>query len=334
MTQEQKFRNKVNNLSLLLAVLVVFFHSNAYLHESHDNFACRFQYFICNDLSQGAVPTFFAISGFLFYRNFDFSQLKRKWSSRIRSLVIPYLFWNIVYTLYMFLVSKMPFVGTDAFPLDIPHLARGIFYHEYNGPFWYMFQLILLTFLCPVLYTIMKRKATAIPFLVLLYTLFALDIKDLTILQTRAVLYYSLGILFAIHFPNRILERNKVHPMGILAFILSQILVYSPWATQPVVYITIRLLLIVAYVNFAHLLGNIQLPNWLLCSFPIYAMHDIFVETLNKVFSFFVSPASNWILLDFFITTIVSIGICIAINEFLKRYMPKFQSLIFGGRTR
>ena len=85
---------------------------------------------------------------------------------------------------------------------------------------------------------------------------------------------------------------------------------------------------------FAHLLGNIQLPNWMLCSFPIYAMHDIFVETLNKVFSFFVSPASNWILLDFFITTIVSIGICIAINEFLKRYMPKFQSLIFGGRTR
>lgn len=334
MNQEQKFRNKVNTLSLILAVLVVFFHSNAFLHETHDNFACRFQHFICNDLSQGAVPTFFAISGFLFYRGFDLSQLKRKWTSRFYSLVIPYLFWNAVYTLYMFLVSKMPFVGTAAFPLDAEHLLKGIFYHEYNGPFWYMFQLILLTALCPVLYTVMKRKATAIPFLVLLYGLFALDIKDLWILQTRAVLYYSLGILFSIHFPKKILEADKVHPIGIAAFVLSQILVYSGFATQPIVYITIRLLLIVSYVNFAQLLGNVQLPNWLLCSFPIYAMHDIFVETLNKVFSFFVSPASNWILLDFFITTIVSICICIGINEFLKRFMPKFQSIIFGGRTR
>lgn len=334
MNQEQKFRNKVNTLSLILAVLVVFFHSNAYLYESHNNFACRFQYFICNDLSQGAVPTFFAISGFLFYRGFDYSQLKRKWSSRFRSLVIPYLFWNAVYTLYMFVVSQMPFVDTPAFPLDLVHLAKGIFYHEYNGPFWYMFQLILLTFLCPVIYSVMKRKATAIPFLVLLYTLFALDIKDLWILQTRAILYYSLGVLFAIHFPNIILEMERVHPVGIAAFLLSQILVYSSVATQPIVYITIRLLLIVSYVNFAQLLGNVRLPSWLLCSFPIYAMHDIFVETLNKVFSFFVSPASNWILLDFFITTIVSIGICIGINEFLKRFMPRFQSLIFGGRTR
>lgn len=334
MNQELKFRNKVNNLSLVLAVLVVFFHSNAYLHETHDVFACRFQHFICNDLSQGAVPTFFAISGFLFYRNFDLSQLKRKWKTRLHSLVIPYLFWNAVYTLYMFLVSKMPFVGTEAFPLDLIHLAKGILMHEYNGPFWYMFQLILLTALCPVLYTVMKRKATAIPFLIFLYVLFALDMKDLWILQTRAVLYYSLGVFFVMHYPNRILEADRVHPIGIASFLLSQILVYSGYATQPIVYITIRLLLIVSYVNFANLLGNFQLPAWLLCSFPIYAMHDIFVETLNKVFSFFVSPASNWILLDFFLTTIISIAICIGINEFLKRYMPKFQSIIFGGRTR
>lgn len=334
MNSELKFRNRINALSLILAVLVVFFHSNAYLHESHDNFACRFQYFICNDLSQGAVPTFFAISGFLFYRNFDLSQLGRKWKTRVQSLVIPYLFWNAVYTLYMFLVSKMPFVGTDSFPLDAAHLLKGIFYHEYNGPFWYMFQLILLTALCPAIYTVMKRKATALPFLALLYVLFALDIKDLWILQTRALLYYSLGVLFSIHFPRIILENDRVRPIGVIAFVLSQILVYSTVATQPIVYITIRLLLIVSYVNFASLLGNVQLPKWLLCSFPIYAMHDIFVETLNKVFSFFVSPASNWILLDFFITTIVSIAICIGINESLKRYMPKFQSVIFGGRTR
>lgn len=334
MNQEQQFRNRINTLSLILAVLVVFFHSNAYLHESHDIFACKFQFFICEDLAQGAVPTFFAISGFLFYRNFDLSQLKRKWHSRVFSLVIPYLIWNAVYMLYMYVVCRLPFVDTEAFPLDALHLAKGIFLHEYNGPFWYMFQLILLTALCPVLYALMKRKATALLFMAAMFALFALDIKDLWILQTRAVVYYSLGMFFALHAPQRIVAQERIHPAAVAAFLLSQLLVYSSVATQPVVYISIRLLMIVAYANFSVLLRNIRLPGWLLCSFPIYAMHDLFVETLNKVFSFFVSPASNWILLDFFITTAVSVGLCIGINEFLKRYLPRMQSILFGGRTR
>ncbi len=334
MTQEQKFRNKVTVLSAICAVLVVFFHSNAFLDGPQDNFACRFQYFICNDLSQGAVPTFFALSGFLFYRNFDLSQLGRKLKSRFHSLVIPYLIWNAVYTLYMFLVAQMPFIDTPAFPLDAEHLFKGIFLHEYNGPFWYMFQLILLTGLCPVIYNVMKRKVTAIPFLLGMYVLFALDIKELWILQTRAVIYYSLGVFFAMHCPEKIVNADRVHPIGIAAFVLSQILVYSSVSTQPIVYITIRILLIVSYANFANLLGNVTLPRALQCSFPVYAMHDIFVETLNKVFSFFISNTSNWILLDFFLTTIVSIAICIGINEFLRRYLPRFHAVLFGGRAQ
>lgn len=334
MTQEQKFRNKVNVLSALLALLVVFFHSYAYMDGPQANFAYHFQYFVCQDLAQGAVPTFFALSGFLFYRNFDLSQLTRKWKSRVHSLVLPYLFWNAVYTAYFFLAARLPFVGMEAFPMDAEHLIQGILFHAYNGPFWYMFQLILLTFLCPVINTVMKRKITAIPFMLAMYILFSLDIKDLWLLQTRAVIYYSLGVFFAMHYPRKILDADKVHPLGIAAFVLSQVLVYSDYATQPMVYITIRLLLIVAYANFASLFGKITLPKALLCSFPVYAMHDIFVETLNKVFSFFVTPASNAILLDFFLTTAVTIAICIGINELLQRFAPRFQGVIFGGRAR
>lgn len=333
MTQEQKFRNKVNTLSAVLAVLVVFFHSNAFLHETHDNFACRFQFFICNDLAQGAVPTFFALSGFLFYRNFDMSQLLRKWKSRVHSLVIPYLFWNAVYTAYFWLVTKTPFVSMEAFPMDADHLIKGILFHEYNGPFWYMLQLILLTVLCPLLYYIMKKKWTAIPFMACMYGLYAANITSLSILQTRAVIYYTLGVFFAMHYPKKVLETERVPMVSIVSFVLAQVLIYSE-LPQPIVYITIRILLIVAYAGFANLFGKVALPRVLQCSFPVYAMHDIFVETLNKVFSFFVSPASNWILLDFFCTTAITIAICIGINELLQRITPRFHGIIFGGRTR
>ena len=333
MTQEQTFRNKVNTLSAILALLVVFFHSYAFMDGPQDNFAYHFQYFICQDLAQGAVPTFFALSGFLFYRDFDLSQLTRKWKSRVRSLVVPYLFWNGVYTAYFWLAAKTPVVSMEAFPLDAEHLIQGIFFHTYNGPFWYMLQLILLTALCPLLYFLMKRKWTAIPFMLCMYALYAANITSLSILQTRAVIYYSLGVFFAMHDPKKILGADRVPIASIAAFVLAQVLIYSN-LPQPIVYITIRILLIVAYAGLANLFGKVSLPRVLLCSFPVYAMHDIFVETLNKVFSFFVSPQSNLILLDFFGTTAITIAICIGINEFLSRKMPRFHTVIFGGRAR
>lgn len=333
MSQEHAFRNKVNTLSAILALLVVFFHSYAFMDGPQDTFAYHFQFFICQDLAQGAVPTFFALSGFLFYRSFDMSQLKRKWKSRIHSLVIPYLIWNAVYTAYFWLAAKTPVVSMEAFPLDAEHLIKGILFHEYNGPFWYMLQLILLTALCPLIDCIMKRKGTAIPFLLLMFTLYSLNITSLGILQTRAVIYYTFGAFFAVHFPQKILQSDRVHWFGIGAFMLAQVLIYSH-SLRPIVYISARLLLIISYADFAGLFTKVQLPKILLCSFPVYAMHDIFVETLNKIFSFFVSPESNLILLDFFLTTAITIGICIGINELLNRFMPRLHHVLFGGRAQ
>lgn len=51
-----------------------------------------------------AVPTFFLISGFLFFVNFQewsWEGYKKKMSSRVKTLLIPYVFWNIVPFLLM-----------------------------------------------------------------------------------------------------------------------------------------------------------------------------------------------------------------------------------------
>ena len=50
-------------------------------------------------LTHIAVPTFFFISGFLFFVNFQewsWDNYKRKIHSRVRTLIIPYILWNIV----------------------------------------------------------------------------------------------------------------------------------------------------------------------------------------------------------------------------------------------
>ena len=53
-----------------------------------------------------SVPLFFFISGFLFFyhiENFDIAIYKKKILKRIKSLLIPYLLWNTLFFLYLFI---------------------------------------------------------------------------------------------------------------------------------------------------------------------------------------------------------------------------------------
>lgn len=53
-----------------------------------------------NKLANGVcVPYFFVISGFLFFRNFDMKMLAAKYRSRCKSILVPYLVWNVLYNL-------------------------------------------------------------------------------------------------------------------------------------------------------------------------------------------------------------------------------------------
>lgn len=52
-----------------------------------------------------AMTWFFFISGYLFFRQFEMNQLLRKWKSRFKSLVIPYLLWNTV-AVFLLLISR------------------------------------------------------------------------------------------------------------------------------------------------------------------------------------------------------------------------------------
>jgi hypothetical protein len=122
--------------------------------------------------------------------------------------------------------------------------------------------------------------------------------------------------------------------VGITAFAVSQVMIYSPWAEAAPVYILTRLAMIVAVWDLSNAIAHIRLPAVLDCSFPIFAMHGLPIETLNKLFSFFLSPASNWILVDYFVSTFATIGGCILVNYLLQRYAPKVHAILFGGRAK
>ena len=115
-------------------------------------------------LARIAVPMFFLISGFLFFRNFEltFSCISRKFQRRVRTLLIPYILWNLFGLFLYFVLQSLPifspfFSGKSKFIIDYELYdylnAFLVFHWSPNSPtvyqFWFIRDLMLVVLLSP-----------------------------------------------------------------------------------------------------------------------------------------------------------------------------------------
>lgn len=117
-------------------------------------------------LGQIAVPGFFLLSSYLFFRNFSWDKLPGKWKSRGFSVLVPYVVWNIIYYLgYMAasrLLAMQSVVGRDVIPFTVQEIWRAISRYAYAPIFWYLYQLIFLIIASPVIYALVKNRAVGL----------------------------------------------------------------------------------------------------------------------------------------------------------------------------
>lgn len=207
--------------TLFLSILVIFVHSThfsvpvlqavpktAFFSTS---FLMKVEFFFSEFLGQIAVPGFFFLSGFLFFRGLDSAESwVRKLKSRAFSYILPYLLWNTVMTLLYLFFGKAEW--------SLHSLWEGIFLYRFNPVFWYFYQLILLSFCLPfmAISVILIRGNTAISRtdsesprspLFLLFPLFFLFLVyvqvDLPFLNEDAAFYYFLGGSLALFWDGR-----------------------------------------------------------------------------------------------------------------------------------
>lgn len=90
--------HKLTILYTLLIVMVVYIHSY-YLEAEQYPFALFLQKFTgTSGLCRVANSLFFCISGYLFARNINnFSEVFQKQRKRMRTLLVPYILWNLIF---------------------------------------------------------------------------------------------------------------------------------------------------------------------------------------------------------------------------------------------
>lgn len=133
-----KRSTKIADLNLLLTVFIVLLHSlyNP-LRLSSESGMYTWIYVFLKTLFDVAVPTFFFISSFLFFRYLDFERIKSKIKSRFKSLIVPYVIFSVVFAIFFMTIDYFNGSGVlniKSLPADIYKATITISYD--NVFFW------------------------------------------------------------------------------------------------------------------------------------------------------------------------------------------------------
>lgn len=166
-----------------------------FIGDSKNNFT----FMAIKNLGDCVVPAFSIISGFLFWNTVkDFSDLKYKFLRGISALLIPYLLWNVINTVFVNWAG-----GRRGISLLHINIWDNIVMWNSSPHFWYIFMLMFWTILSPVLYILYKHKVgVAILFAI---SLAYLIYKGNNVLHSRFIyiLFVWAGVI-EFYFPDLI----------------------------------------------------------------------------------------------------------------------------------
>lgn len=361
---EKQFRNKVCFAAFLFSLMVVMIHSyNADMFLTlpasslRDRAVWILEHVLADVLGPVAVPGFFMISAYQFYRNCSFRDVAPKMERRIRTVLIPYLLWNFFYYAGYALAGKIPFLAglsdKTAVELSIPAMAEAVLHFTCNPVFWYMYQLIFLIALSPVLYPLLKNRLIGLAALLLeLYCIKKLIY--LPIINMDALFYYSAAAYGALHGrwlveegwkkeqPDRRIERAEkikrwepwLRLLTAAAGIGLAVYFYQGITVRHSVLETVLYRFTVPVTLWAAVSGT-RLPaarEWMKYGFFLYTIHFILARGINKAAAMVLPHTAAAAFLVYLIIPVVCVITAWSLGGFQKKYTGPFWRLINGGR--
>ena len=317
-------KNKIKYVYFIMSVLVILIHSI--------NNETKFQLFFSESgIGQFAVPLFFIISGFLFFRTaYTKLEVKRKLYNKIYTLLIPYLLWNLIY--YAIHLLLKPGQG-----ISINEAFEAAFNYKYNPSFWFIYQLILLNIISPLLYYVIKKDK----YMVLLFVALSLMILfkiDLPYINEDAIIYYFSGAIF-----SKIYNRGKVSFISkkyfVYSFVIS-VLIFTanrflynamfidtrlvPIFTLSTIYARLSISFTIFYLidlffSYSKMYGFME------HTFFLYAIHYMIVRGMANILEYsetYFLPSSIHTIIEI-VFFVVSPIVCVVINYYLSRFLKK-----------
>lgn len=362
MAKEELLSKTINYLRFPLTVGVVFIHFNLVdgfnisgIEYGVDNPKSYYYLvtFFSAVLPRIAVPLFFFISGFLFFYNteFGFVAYKKKLRSRIGTLFIPYLLWNVIAALW-FSIRLLPclawlFPNAHNMPLDFSLSAiLDIFWNVNEGlypmnvPLWYVRDLIITILFAPIIYWLIKKIGYYLIIILGILWCIAQPFNwERTYLLMNAFFFFSWGAFYSINRINFVTTFRKLSFTPLLYPIIAIVDVFTKGYeyNQYIHMVGILIGAVATVIIVAYLIEkcNIKVDDFLVnASFFVFALHILFLNELGKViFKLIHQPESPYFwFLFYFLVPVITISICLGLYKILKKYFSKMVAVLTGGR--
>lgn len=339
---------RFNILKYISIILVVYIHSYA----THMNFSdgtsnltlpwwlFSVEKFISHVIANCAVPMFFLISSILLFkaeRNY-----KKTMIGKVKTLLIPYLFWNSFWIIVFILLQCFPFTGhffsEDSTPilqssisewLALYGISLTVRYPQ-DYPLWFMRDLMVVTLFFPIIGKIASKFPTT-----LLIISAALLLAPISFLFKQALLWFCIGACIV----NLQIHMTIFDNIALWKFTL----VYIPCAFITLLiqhHITNTLFSFIGIIYWVRVSKSIfdfvkarsvfaKLSEW---TFIIYAAHELTLTSLKKVCIKLLPVQPIWLLAEYLILPIVVIAGCSIVGAVCKKVAPKLYSIITGAR--
>lgn len=344
------FSEKLRIISFIAILFVLYIHAG-YPDEVNENMTVPVAVRTCivGVFSQGAVPMFYFISGFLFFYGIKngISDVFKKVKKRIKTLLFPYviaaLFFPLFFVVLEFIPGASVYINSSSYAdrfssLSLLSILSSLFFDSGNGTpwayhLWFLRDLIIIVALTPALYYIRKWTGPwSIAVVLALHLLFpqlkftygmfwfifgSWVLGDLHNLPRRA--FYLMFVVFIIMSSYR--QFNPHVSWKYFRIIEESLCVCSAWGLYDV------------FVSKKFRLATIPLLQ-LACQFTffLYLYHEPAFHIVVKGIPLVLGRNEFSYTAAFMLSPLVFAPFLIAVGYFLRKYTPAVYEVIAGGR--
>lgn len=303
-----------------------------------------------------SVPIYYFISGFVFFLGVEMTKetYLRKFKNRVKSLVIPYVIWNVLALVLLVAITFNPLFSRYTSGLGFTFSWRdllscfwvcdmlpseGMF--PVNAPLWFVRDLIVIVLCTPLLHVLIKRLGRYFICLLGLFW-FVVPHLHLNLLGfEHALFFFCWGAYMSINRKDMLQVFGRYFKVSVFLYLLLGVLHMVAAHDWPEAQGVIKQLNVLAGLVFAY-----NVAAWLLkrgickvnpflasASFFVYVAHGLVVGRLLKLLFITFAPATDWSLLLVY-TSVVVLTVFLLLGTFyvMRRYTPRLLKVVAGRK--
>lgn len=363
----QSLSTIISNLRFPLAILIVFKHyytpdisSELILGKEEYSFYMLIGQFTSGVIPAIAVPLFFFISGYLYFikinieEGFKITDYKQKTLNRIKSLLIPYISWNLIIlilfsSVQLLLSNENSIMDKEGYKYigdyKIIDFCKAMYALDstgmpIDGPLWFIRDLFIISILSPLVYFIAKYLKWIGVLLLGLCYLCGNNLIPIPGFSIGCIFFFTWGTLMGLNKRNLLVNISNKWAKIFITIIIILLILFTLSDFYGIneiffknIYIIGTVILIFGAMSIFYRKGLLNISTFLTnSSFFIFAIHKpiqvIFRRTVFKIFE----PESDFICsLLVILIPILTIIFSLTCFYIIKKHLP-FLKFLNGYR--